>query len=169
MRKLFVFFLACVLVLSMSVPAFAAEADGFLTNEVNSATMSNGACAATIPDKYTTSYPYTAMINQLDEDQGTYTKYYFSAPNGWLKAEYNLSPDGSTANVGRKFTIEIYVVGTNKKVDSTTISFSSTTSGTVTFSGLSTTSYYYFRFVNSSAVNLFRTKTITGTVDITNA
>ncbi len=169
MKRLLALVLLCVLTFSMSIPTFAMGSDINEAKGLRSTATTVGPRAATVPTEAPATLPYTAIIDELEEQQCTYTRYYFPAPNGTLTLSYSIYPSGSEVNVTRSFTIYLYRVGDNALIKTISIEdFTETVTDTYVFTGLNSNSNYYLMFENSSSVNPFRTKNVTGTVIISN-
>lgn len=174
MRKLFAMLLVCVLMLNMSVSAFAVEVTEHVTDaETTTAAMVPGESdivspmASSAPTEQGT-LPYTATVTNLPEGCGTYTKYYFKPSGTDLTISGTLSSCGDENNKDRKAVIYLYEVnGTSNPVDSYTVSqFVGSTTLSHTFTNLSTSKNYYIRIYNSTSWGVLVDKWIKGSVKI---
>lgn len=168
MKKVIITILLCVMTLSLCTSAFAAEIDSAEVSVSESVNTANSR-ASSSPTELMENLPYKATLSELARNHSTYTRYYFRAPNKTLTLSFNLKPTGSTAYTDRILTVYLYKVGDdNSPVATFSTSFDTEHNDTHTFTRLNENSHYYFLFENSSNYSLLRTKTISGTIEISN-
>ncbi len=161
MKKFLALILSLTLVLSISVPASAAETPAPVTPR------------AIKPPTDVHITPYTATITNLDAGYSTYTKYYF-APTGEDLEVYGVFylNDDSDRTVNYRVKICLFKVGASENEDSYTTNYFPSTTGsdsigfTHTFRNLDPEAKYYFRFDNITAKESGTNRTVMGDVYI---
>ena len=156
MKKVLAMMLSCILTLSLSLPAFAAEVTPATDGSAADTPTSQGEmgitpCASDIPTSSTT-LPYTATVTNLCEGCGTYTLYYFKTTTGYLKIGGTLKSSGDNNDTA----IDSYTV--DQFVESTTLSH--------TFRNLSSDKNYYILIKNTTGWGMWKDLWISGNVSI---
>lgn len=173
MKKVLCIVLAIVMLLSISVVAFAAENEGPVSETIiGGYEISDNARASTVPTSFYNlggDNKYTATLIDLAANKGSYTRYYFATGTGNIYCKCDLERSGTTTDKSRELTIYLYEKATASSagvlVDTKTISFSAAevTSRRV-FTGLDCNKFYYIRFVNTSADSASSSMDISGSI-----
>lgn len=171
MKKMFAMMLSCILTLSLSLPAFAAEVTPAADGSTADAPTSQGEMeitprASNIPTSSTT-LPYTATVTNLCEGCGTYTLYYFNTTTGCLKIGGTLKSSGDKNDTSRYAEIELYEVNNSTAIDSYTVEqFAGSTTLSHTFRNLRSDKNYYLLIKNTTGWGIWKDLWISGDVSI---
>ena len=171
MKKVLAMMLSCILTLSLSLPAFAAEVTPATDGSAADTPTSQGEmgitpCASDIPTSSTT-LPYTATVTNLCEGCGTYTLYYFKTTTGYLKIGGTLKSSGDKNDTSRYAKIELYEVNNDTAIDSYTVDqFVESTTLSHTFRNLSSDKNYYILLKNTTGWGMWKDLWISGNVSI---
>ena len=171
MKKMFALVLSCILILSLSLPAFAAEVTPAADGSTADAPSSQGETGITplasdIPTS-SASLPYTATVTDLCEGCGTYTLYYFKTTTGNLKIGGTLKSSGDKNDTSRYAKIVLYEVNNSTAIDSYTVEqFAGSTTLSHTFRNLSSDKNYYLLIKNTTGWGIWKNLWISGDVSI---
>lgn len=155
MKKLFALMLACTLMFTLGIPAFAAEVTPTTNGSAVDVVVVDGdgtisPHAPNIPTS-STSLPYTATVTNLCEGCGTYTLFYFKTTTGNLKIGGSLKSSGDKNDTSRYAVIELYEVNNTTVIDSYTVEqFAGSTNLSHTFRNLSSDKNYYLLIKNTT-------------------
>ncbi len=121
--------------------------------------------AASAPTEFTT-LPYEPEIQNLPEQCGTYTKYYFAATGTDIKVTGTVYSSGDKNNTTRKVKVQLYEVNGGVVATSDVFTFLDSKSISVTFNNLSANKMYYIRFFNATGKNILKDYSISGKLKI---
>lgn len=122
--------------------------------------------AAAAPTEFKT-LPYSPGIQNLPEQCGSYTLYYFAATGTDIKVEGTVKATGDQNETSRKIKVQLYEVNGGVVAASETFSFLGSGEISVTFKNLSTNKMYYVRFFNATTKSILKDYFIDGKFTIT--
>lgn len=155
----------CSLALVLSLLATPASAFGDTTVQIITLPGNSGTevqpFAATAPTTFTT-LPYSPSIQNLPEQCGSYTIYYFAATGTDIKVTGTVKATGDQNETSRKIKVQLYEVNGGVVAASETFAFLGSGEFSATFKNLSANKMYYIRFFNATAKNYFKNYFIDG-------
>ena len=164
MKKFLSAVLALAMCMSLCISAFATEMAP--TEEPTLIETDIIARAATKPTSEE-DLPYDAIVTNLSEGTGTYTRYYFAPSGTDIEISGTLRAVEDKNDTSRSAKIYLYQVGNNSSVDSYTVEqFLGSTSFSHTFKNLDEDSHYFLDIRNTTPNNIAQDRWISGTVTI---
>ena len=174
-KKLSALLLVGVLMLTLSVSAFAAEPPAVTEGPVSEVIIGGDDDlyrASNAPTEFKNlggSNYYTATLIDLAAGRGSYSKYYFATGTNSIYLKCDLERSGTTTHKTRKLTIKLYekekASSTGVYKTSETITFTAATSTQrVKFTRLDPNKFYYVRFCNDSSTDPATSYDISGSI-----
>lgn len=151
MKKMISLILACAIIMTISLPAVAAETNMTIPDK-NEATRSAVALRVASAPTAVGTLPYLATVTNLNPGFGTYTRFYFYPSGNDIQAIATFYACENQTQAFLRAKITLYESGSNTLIDSATSEYFSKSATIIkNFRNLETNKAYYFLIENISS------------------